>query len=77
MERARIAAEALDRVVVALRHDLDRGENDQNKQDEERKDEDVEAEHWHPSRRCLPEGVLLDRVLVHFSLLAMFPATDK
>ena len=44
-KRARVAAEALDRVVPALRHDFDaRGEHgdEQNEQDE---DEDIEAEH--------------------------------
>ena len=47
-ERARIAAKALDRVVVALRHDLDPGHHGQDEQNKQNKDEDIEAEHLAP-----------------------------
>ena len=50
MERARVAAEALDRIVVALRHDFDARRDHRDKQNEQSNGEDIEAEHWAPSR---------------------------
>ena len=55
-ERARIAAEALDRVVPALRHDLDAGDDDEDEENEQEDNEDIEAEHSQP-----PRGVLARR----------------
>jgi hypothetical protein len=52
-ERARISAEALDRVVVALRYDLYAGDDDEDEKDKQENDEDIEAEH-----RTLPSGVV-------------------
>ena len=44
-KRARIAAEALDRIVPALRHHLDAGGQHGDEQDQQDEDEDIEAEH--------------------------------
>ena len=44
-KRARIATEALDRVVPALRHDFDAGREHGDEQNEQNEDEDIEAEH--------------------------------
>jgi hypothetical protein len=52
-ERARISAEALDRVIVALWYDLYAGDDDEDEKDKQENDEDIEAEH-----RTLPSGVV-------------------
>jgi hypothetical protein len=52
-ERARISAEALDRVIVALGYDLYAGDDDEDEKDKQENDEDIEAEH-----RTLPSGVV-------------------
>ena len=44
-QRAGVAAEALDRVVLALRHDLDPAEHQDDGQDQHHKDEYCEAFH--------------------------------
>ena len=44
-ERARIAPEAFDRIVIALRHDFDAGGDHGDEQNEQSNDEDIEAEH--------------------------------
>ena len=45
LQRAREAAEALDRVVVALRHGLDPGEQHQDDHDDDRDDDQIETEY--------------------------------
>src|SRR6188508_858416 len=52
-ERARISAEALDRVIVALWYDLYAGDDDEDEKDKQENDEDIEAEH-----RTLPSDVV-------------------
>ncbi len=46
-EGARVAAEALDRPLLALRHKLDRGGDDEERQNEHRDDENREGVHDH------------------------------
>ena len=64
-QRAGVAAEALDRVVVALRHGLDAREDEQQDENDEHRYDDVEAREHAASPRRLERRRPLDESLRH------------